>query len=161
MGHQRLDGVPHRADERDVDRDAPADVLAADVDLDDLRVVGVERAIREIGPEHEQRVAVLHRAVPRGESEQPRHPHVEGIVVLDELLATHRVDDRRLERTGDGHEVVVRPLAPRAGEDRDPRGVSQVQPVALGGNDAAGQDEKRSDVGQRLGRKRNARAAGR
>ena len=120
MRQQRLDGVLDGADQADVDGDTAADVLAADVDLDHLRVVRIERPVGEVGPEHQQRVAMLHRAVARGEPEQSGHADVVGVVVLDELLAAQRVHDRRLERLGQRDDLVVSTLAARAGEDRDP-----------------------------------------
>ena len=128
-GEQRGDRVLDRPDQRDVHWDPAADVLAADVDLDHPRVLGIERPIGEVGAEHQQRVAMLHRAVPGREPQQAGHPDVVGVVVLDELLASQRVDDRRLERPGERDDLVVRAPAAGAGQDRDPlRGVERPPP---------------------------------
>ena len=104
---QRGDRVLDGPDQPDVHRDPAADVLAADVDLDDPRVLGIERPIGEIGAEHQQRIAMLHRAVAGREPQQAGHPDVVGVVVLDELLAPQRVHDRRLERPGERDDLVV------------------------------------------------------
>ena len=120
--HQCLDRVLDGADEPDVDGDAAADVLAAEVNLHHLRAVGVERPVGEVGAEHEQGVAVLHRAITGREPEQPGHADVVGVVVLDELLAPQRVDDGCLKRAGHRDNLVVCALAAGAGEDRDALG---------------------------------------
>jgi hypothetical protein len=116
---QRGDGVLDRADQRDVHGDAPVDVLAADIDLDHPGVLGVEGPVGEVSAEHQERVAVLHRAISRREPEQTGHADVIGVVVLDELLAAQRVDDRRLELLGHRDQLVVCSLAAGAGEDGD------------------------------------------
>ena len=66
--------------------DPAADVLAPDVDLDHGHVFGIERPVGKVGAEHQQRVAVLHRAVARCEPQQAGHPDVEGVVVLGNSL---------------------------------------------------------------------------
>ena len=102
-----------RADQRDLDRHPAADLLAAHVDLDHRHPVREERPVGEVGAEHDQGVAVLHGPVPGAEPDQPGHPHVVRVVVLDELLAAERVHDRRLQRPGQRDELVVRPGAAR------------------------------------------------
>ena len=97
-------------------------MLAADVDLDHPRVLGIERPIGKIGAEHQQRVAVLHGPVPGREAQQAGHADVVGVVVLDELLAAQRVNDGRLERASELDELVVGAAAAGAGQDRDPLG---------------------------------------
>jgi hypothetical protein len=84
---QRRDRVLDGANQGDVDSDTAADLLAADIDLDHARVLGVEGAVGEVRPEDQQGVAVLHRAIAGRETEQAGHAHVVGVVVLDELLA--------------------------------------------------------------------------
>jgi hypothetical protein len=125
---QRRDRVLDGADERYVDADAPADVFAAGIDLHDARVLGEERPIGEVGPEHEQCVAVLHRPIAGGESEQARHAHIVWVVVLDELLPAHRVHNWRCEPLGDGDQLVMGALAAGPGEDGDAvGGIQQIR----------------------------------
>jgi hypothetical protein len=119
---QRVDRVPHRADERNLDRNPPADVLAAHVDLDHRDALREERPVGKVGAEHDQRVAVLHGPVTRAEPDQPGHAHVVGVVVLDELLAPEGVHDRRLQGGRQGDELVVRSGAPGSGQDGHPAG---------------------------------------
>jgi len=57
---QRGECLAHAAGQRHVDRDPPADALAADVDLDHLDPVRIELPVGKVGAEHQQRVAVLH-----------------------------------------------------------------------------------------------------
>lgn len=57
-----------------------------------------ELLIGEVGAEHQPRPAVHHGVVAGGEAEQGGHADVEGIVVLDELFAAHRLNDRCLQR---------------------------------------------------------------
>ena len=121
-GEQRGDRVPDGTDEPDVHRDPAADVLAADVDLDHPRLLGIERAIRKVRAEHQQRVAMLHRAVAGCEPQQAGHPDVVGVVVLDELLASQRVNDGSLERAGERDQLVMGAAAAGAGQDRDSLG---------------------------------------
>ena len=73
-GEQRGDRPLDRPDQRDVHWDPPADVLAADVDLDHPRVLGKEPAIGEVGAQHQKHLAMLHRTVPGREPQQAGHP---------------------------------------------------------------------------------------
>jgi hypothetical protein len=114
---QGVDGVFDRAHERNIDGNPSADIFTAHIDLDHRDARGIERAVREIGAEHQQRVAVLHRPVARAEPDQPGHPHVKPVVVLDEVLAAEGVHDRRLQSSRETEKLVVRTGAPRAGED--------------------------------------------
>ncbi len=116
---QRHGGLLHPADQSDVDRGAATELLAADVDLHDLRLLRIELPVREVGAEHQQRVGLLHGAVPRRETEQPRHADVVRVVLLDVLLAAQRVHDRCLQRLGERDHLVVRPRDTGSGEDRD------------------------------------------
>ena len=107
--------IPH---EPVVDLRAPPELLAADVDLHDRRLLRKELAVREVRAEHQQEVAVHHRVIAGREPEQARHADVERVVVLDELLAPHRVHDRRLQPAREGGQLRVRARTPRAAEDR-------------------------------------------
>ncbi len=114
-GERRLDV----ADQAQVDRHALADRRAVMVDLHHLGVGRVEIAIREIGAEHHQRVAGLQRVVTRAEADQARHADIERVVPFDVLLAAQGVDDRRAERVGQRHHLVVRAGAAAAAQQRD------------------------------------------
>ena len=120
LGSSAVDRVPDRADQRDLDPDPAADPLAPHVDLDDGNPFRQEGPIGEVGAEHHQGVAVFHRPVPGTEADQPGHAHVVGVVVLDELLAAERVQDRGPQRPCELHELIVRAGAARAGEDGHP-----------------------------------------
>jgi hypothetical protein len=122
QGQQRVDGVLHRAHQRDPYRHPTADPFPAHVDLDDGNVVREERPVGEVGTQHDQGVAVLHRPVSGTETDQSGHPHVVGIVVLDDVLAAERVDHRGLQGRGEGNELLVRPGASSSGQDGDPAG---------------------------------------
>jgi hypothetical protein len=58
---------------------------------------GVEQAIGEVGPEHQQHVADAHSIVTRRETDQPGHTDVIRIVPFDVLLAAERVYCRCFE----------------------------------------------------------------
>ena len=85
-----------------------------------LRLLRIELPVGEVGAEHQQRVALLHRGVARGEADQAGHADVERIVVLDMLLAAQRMDDRRVERVGQRHDLGMRAGAARAAHHGDP-----------------------------------------
>ena len=73
---------------------AIAEALRPDVDLRDPGALGIELPVGKVGAEHEQRVAILHRLVARGEADEAGHADIERVVVLDMLLAAQRMDDR-------------------------------------------------------------------
>src|SRR5208337_4506832 len=71
-----------------IDRDTTPYVLGPDIDLRnaDARPFGIKLSIGEVGPEHEQHIAVAHRVVARREADQTGHTDVVGIVPFDVLL---------------------------------------------------------------------------
>ena len=85
----------------------------------DGRGVGQELVVGEVGAQQDQHVGVVHALRGRAVAQQARHAHVEGVVVLDEVLAAQGVADRSLERVGQGDDLVVGALNARAGENRD------------------------------------------
>ena len=133
-------GLADIADEAEVDRGAPAQLLTAHIHLDDRGVLRVELPVGQVAAEDEQRVALLHRPVPRREAEKTGHPDVEGVVVFDVLLAAQGVHDRCLEPVRERDDLVMGTRDPGAGEDR--HGVAGIQQLrsglelALGRNDA-------------------------
>lgn len=104
---------PRVAPHRQVQLRAPAQVFGPHVDLDDLHVVGEEGVVREVGAEQDQQVALVGGLVGGAVAEQPAHPDVVRVVVLDPLLAAQGVPDRGLDLPGELHDLGVR--APRAG----------------------------------------------
>ncbi len=104
---QRGEGVFHGADESEIDRRATAEVAAADVDLNDFGVVGIERLIGKVGAQHQQRIRLFDRLIPGGEAQKTGHADVERVVVFDELLATQRVHDRCSQRRGGMDHLVM------------------------------------------------------
>ena len=71
---QRLDRVLDRADQAELDRRAAAERSPARCRPGrSVHVVGIELLVGEVGAEHQQRVAVLHRPVAGREAEQPGH----------------------------------------------------------------------------------------
>src|SRR5258708_12475308 len=94
------------------------EVLAANIDLRYSGLRRIELPIREISAEHEQGIASLHGVVSGGKPDEPRHPHIVGIVPFDVLLATQRVHDGRLEFCCEGYHGIVGTCTTGATEDR-------------------------------------------
>ncbi len=107
------------ADQSVVELSATAELFSANVDLDNGRVPGKKLLIREIGADHEQSVAVHHREITGGKSEQAGHSDVKRIVVLDEFLAAQGMDDWRVQFTGERDQFRVSSGAACARENRD------------------------------------------
>ena len=79
----------------------------------------IELPVGEVGPQHQERVAVHHRGVAGRKADEPRHADIVWIVVLDMLLAAQRVDDRRLQPLGQRHHLVVGTGAAGAAQQGD------------------------------------------
>src|SRR5271166_2706438 len=116
-GSERGPGIAHKAE---VNLGTASELLAAKIDLNHRRVFGKELLIREVGSDHQQQIAVHHRLVSGRESEKAGHAHIEGVVVLDELLPPHRVYDRSLQFAREFDQLGMRSSAARARKDRDP-----------------------------------------
>ena len=99
--------------------DAAPDRLRTDVDLSDAGLRGIERAIGKIGAEHQKRVAGFHGVIAGGEADQAGHADVIRVLPFDMVLAAHGVNDRRLHRFGELHELGVRARAAAAAKKRD------------------------------------------
>ncbi len=107
------------ADQSVVELGATAELFSANVDLDNGRALGKKLLIREIGADHEQSVAVHHREVTGGKSEQAGHADIKRIVVLDEFLAAQGMDDWRVQLAGERNQLSVSSGATCARENRD------------------------------------------
>src|SRR6516164_9477650 len=105
---QCIDRVGDITDQSEIDAATPAEIFRAKIDLRDLRVDRIELTVREVRSEHQKRVAIHHGVIAGTEADQSGHPDVVRIVEFDRLLATQRVDDRRLERLRQLHQLVMR-----------------------------------------------------
>ena len=99
---------------------AIAQALGPDVDLRDPRLLRIELAIGEVSADQQQRVALLHGGITRGEADQAGHADIEVVVVLDMLLAAQRMDDRRAQRLGELDHLGMGAGAARAAHHGDP-----------------------------------------
>ncbi len=104
---QRLDGLADVSCNAQVQRGTPAQCLWVAVDLDNFCVGRVELAIREVGAEHDQRVAVEHGVVAGAEADQAGHADVERVVPLHMFLAAQGMHHGRAEGVGQGHHLIV------------------------------------------------------
>ena len=108
----------HISDQAQIDRSAPPYLFAADIYLHDSSTVRVKLLVREIRPEHQESVCIHHGLIAGTEAEKPRHADIEGIVVFDELLAPHCMDDRSLQLSCHANQLRVCARTARASEDR-------------------------------------------
>jgi hypothetical protein len=111
----RLD-IAHRSD---CYRMSPSDVSGIDVDLNDLRPVGIELWPRKICSELEQHIAVKDSMIPGGLTDKARHSDIVGVVIRHKVFAPRGVGHRRLQPLGSGDHLVVRAGTAGAGIDRD------------------------------------------
>ena len=124
VGEECLDeGLDLRVD-READVRAAAQLLRVRVHLDG-RGGRQELVVGEVGAQQDQHVSVVHALSCCAVAQQARHAHVEGVVVLDEVLAAQRVADRCLECIRQGDDLVVGSLNTGAGEDSDLVGLVQ------------------------------------
>lgn len=116
---QCLQCVLDVADQTKIKLHPSAELITADVHLDDLGLGRIELLVGEVGAEHQQGVAVAHRPIAGGESDQPGHPDVVRVVVFHILLATQRMHDRSRQRLGHLDQLVVGARRAGAGQDGD------------------------------------------
>src|SRR6516225_3155502 len=79
---KRRQRCPDITDNAEIDRHAAPDVLRSQIDLRDADTVSfrIELAIGEVGPEHQQDVAISHCKVSGREANEPGHADVVGII---------------------------------------------------------------------------------
>ena len=118
---------PGVADDGVVDRVPTADVLADGVDLHDDLPGRVELLVGEVGADHEQQVAAVERDRAGVVAQQAGLPDLEGVVVLEPLLALEGDHHRGGEPLRDGEHRGPRVACTRADEHRDP-----IRPVDRG-----------------------------
>ena len=96
-----------------------ADAGGVDIYLDDGAFAGVERAIRELGAQQNQRVGVHHGVETGGEADEPGHTDIVRVVVLDVLFTAQRVDDGGFELFSKRGQLIMRPGAAAAAQQSD------------------------------------------
>ncbi len=129
-----------------------------DVDLHDMRRLGIELAPGKIAAQQQERVA-FHQGVIAGlDTENTGHPDIERIVILDEILGARGVRHRRLQPAGQRDDLAMRALAARAAIDRYFRAGIQQRGDAVEHGIARAQDLIRDVDGEgRLVRRRRLR----
>jgi hypothetical protein len=80
---------------------------------------GKELPVRKVRADHQQHVAVHHGVIAGRKPEQAGPAHVERVVILDVLLATQRMHDRRFERTRECDQLRMRSGTARTAKDGD------------------------------------------
>src|SRR5258708_5619210 len=96
-----------------------SDMRGIEVDLNDLRMVGIELGPRKICSELKQHITVKDSMISGGLTDEARHPDIVRIVVRDKVLAPRGVGHGCLQPRGGGNDLVVRIGATGAGVDRD------------------------------------------
>jgi hypothetical protein len=123
-GAQRLRDASH---DSQVDVATASQLLHPDIDLHDARLLRIELLVREVSPQHQQRLAVHHGAVAGRKPQQPGHTHVVRIVVLNKLLASQCGHNRSLELTGQLYQLFMSSRAAGPGQDRCLLGAVQLR----------------------------------
>ncbi len=111
----RLD-ISDRADRYQV---ATANVCAVGIDLDDLGLVRIELASREIAAKRQQHLAVENGMIARWSADHDAHSYIVRIVVLDKVLAARGVRHRGLKLRGQGDKLIMGALATGPGINGD------------------------------------------
>src|SRR3984885_14006328 len=96
-----------------------SDMRGIEVDLNDLRAVGIELGPRKICSELKQHITVKNSMITGGSADHTGHTDIVGIVVCHKILAPRGVGHRRLQPLGGGDQLVVRAGTAGAGVDRD------------------------------------------
>ena len=95
-----------------------AKMIGANVYLYDRTTGRIEDAVGEIGSDHEQRVAILHRVIPSGRPDESRQTHPMGMVVFHHVRTLEGVNDGRLENLRYRNEFIACTAASAPREDR-------------------------------------------
>ena len=96
-----------------------SDMRGIEVDLNDLRPVGIELGPGKICSELKQHIAVKDGMIAGGSADHAGHADIVGIVMRHKVLAARGVGHRRLQPRGGGDHLVVRAGTAGAGIDRD------------------------------------------
>ncbi len=95
--HQGLQRSLYVADQPEIDFGPPANLLWTTIDLDDRGVLREELLIWKICPKHQERVAIHHCVITRRKTEKTCHADIEGIIIFNVFLPSHRMDDWRAQ----------------------------------------------------------------
>src|SRR5665213_719538 len=90
----------HRADQSQIHSFAASDLFATPVNLNGIRLLGIELLVGKIAAEHQQHIAIHHRMIARSKSEQARHADVVGIFIFDELFSAQGMHNGRFQTFG-------------------------------------------------------------
>jgi len=80
------------------------------------RTTRIELAIREVGAEHQEHVAIEHGVVTRRETDQPGHADIKRVVPLDMLLASERMHDGSFQAISQCENLIMRALTSRTAQ---------------------------------------------
>src|SRR5271154_6454997 len=107
------------ADHAQIDSRTTADLLASDVNLNNLCILRIELAVGKVGTEHQQRIAIHHGVIAGRESEESSHTDVIGVVILDEFFASQSMNNWSFQPLGDCQQFRVRASATGTTENYD------------------------------------------
>ncbi len=85
----------------------------------DGRIFGIELLVWKVCADHQQDFAIHYGDVAGRESEKPGHADVEGIVILNKLLATQSMHDGSLQLAGQFDQFVMSSGATRTAQNSD------------------------------------------
>ena len=117
---QRAQGGADVALDAEVEHGAPSEVPRVAVDLHGVRL-RQEPVVGEVGAEQHEQVGLVAGLEAGAVAQEPAHPHVVGVVVLDPLLAAEGVPHRRLDLLGQREDLVAGLPHPGADEQRHRR----------------------------------------
>ncbi len=115
---KRANGCLRISNKAVVDFCAPAQLFSTDINLNNGRVLGIELLVRKIGSDHQQHLTVHHGVIARGKAEQAGHTHIERVVILDELFATHRMHNRGVQFARERDQLLMSSRTARSAKNR-------------------------------------------
>ena len=74
----------------------------------------IELPVGEVGPQHEQDIAIEHGVVARREADQSGHANIVGVVPLDMFLAAQRMHHRRFQPLAKREKQIMGTLTSRS-----------------------------------------------
>ena len=83
----------------------------------DGKCVRQELIVGEVGAEHDEDICIIHALSCCAVTQQTCHAHIEGVVVLDEVLAAQGVADRGLQSVGKLDDLIMSAFHTGASKD--------------------------------------------
>ena len=83
----------------------------------DGKCVRQELIVGEVGAQHDEDICIIHALSCCTVTQQASHAHIEGVVVLDEVLATQGVADGGLQSVGKLDDLVMSAFHTSASKD--------------------------------------------